>query len=198
MKYTLVIIGFLLTATCAFAQVKVRPGLRLGLNISNISNSTLDDKIGPNAAVFADIRLASFYALQPELVYSRQGGKSTIQNTEDLQVDYLSIGLSSKFYLIPNQGLHLFFGPSLDFDFENNIINLINDNNDSDVTPFDFSLFFGIGYEFDFGLILEARYKQGLLDIDLFNDDFNSDFYDGEGNTFNTVFQFGVAYKFDF
>ncbi len=53
----------------------------------------------------------------------------------------------------------------------------------------------GIGYEFDFGLILEVRYKQGLLNIDLFDDlFFTDDYYDG--TTLNNVFQIGIAYKF--
>ena len=180
-----------------YAQTKIRPGIRLGFNSANISNTTLDNKIGLNAAVFADFRFSRFYALQPEIMYSRQGGKSNIRTNEDLDIDYLSVGVVNKFFVAPNQGLHLILGPSLDFDFENNLINVINDSNDSDITPFDLSFFFGIGYEFDFGLILEARYKQGLLDIDLFDEDFESEFYSGEGNTLNNVFQFGVAYKFD-
>ncbi|WP_282159842.1 porin family protein [Ulvibacterium marinum] len=180
-----------------YAQTNIRPGIRLGFNSANISNTNLDNKIGPNAAVFVDFRFSRHYSLQPEIMYSRQGGKSNIRTNEDLDIDYLSFGVVNKFFVAPNQGLHLILGPSLDFDFENNLINVINETNDSDVTPLDLSFFFGIGYEFDFGLILEARYKQGLLDIDLFDEDFESDFYRGEGNTLNNVFQFGVAYKFD-
>ena len=198
MKNTGAILVFLMISTLAFTQTKIRPGVRLGINVASISNTSLEGKVGPNAAVFADIRFAEFYALQPEIMYSRQGGKSTFENGEDLNINYLSIGLANKFYVIPNQGLHFILGPSFDFDFENNIINLINESNNSEVTPFDLSIFMGIGYEFDFGLILEMRYKQGLLDIDLFNSDFDAGFYDGEGNTLNTVFQFGAAYKFDF
>ena len=198
MKKTLTVLVFSMFSTLIFAQTEIRPGLRLGFNVASISNTTLDGKIGPNAGIFVAIQFSEFYTMQPELTYSRQGGKSTFGNTEDLNIDYLSIGLANKLYVIPNQGLHFILGPSFDFDFENNIINLINDNNNSEVTPFDLSIFMGIGYEFDFGLILEARYKQGLLDIDLFDDNFESEFYDGEGNTLNTVFQFGVAYKFNY
>jgi hypothetical protein len=55
-------------------------------------------------------------------------------------------------------------------------------------------VFGGIGYEFDFGLALELRYKQGLIDLD-FND---SGEYGGntEENQLNRVFQIGLAYKF--
>jgi len=64
------------------------------------------------------------------------------------------------------------------------------------VTPFDISVFGGIGYEFPFGLILEARYKQGLIEIDLFDFDFDSDSFDTVDEAFNVSFQYSVAYKF--
>jgi len=186
-----------LVSGMAFAQVAIRPGIRLGVNSANISNTTLDNKIGLNGAIFIDFRFTRHYALQPEFMYSRQGGQSNNRTTEDLNIDYLSFGVVNKFFFAPNQGLHFILGPSLDFDLENNLINVINETNDSEVTPFDLSFFFGLGYEFDFGLILEVRYKQGLLDIDLFDEDFDSEFYQGEGTTLNNVFQFGLAYKFD-
>ncbi len=195
MKRLFIFLALILFSGHLFAQVKVRPGLRLGFNHSNISNTSLEGKLGPNAAVFADIRITDFYALQPEISYSRQGGKSTSLNSDDLIIDYISIGVPSKFFIVPNQGLHLILGPSLDFDFDNNFINLINENNDSEVTPFDLSILMGIGFEFDFGLILEVRYKQGLLNIDLFDEFFFSDDY-YDSTTLNNVFQIGIAYKF--
>lgn len=196
-KQSMLFLAFVLFASQTIAQARVRPGVRLGINHSNISNTGLDGKLGPNVAVFADIRFTDFYALQPEIMYSRQGGKSIASNSRDLNIDYLSIGVANKFYVVPNRGLHFILGPSLDFDLENNIINLINETNDSEVTPFDFSIFMGIGYEFDFGLIVEARYKQGLLSIDLFDDIFYE--YDDYGDTaLNNVFQIGIAYKFQY
>ena len=73
----------------------------------------------------------------------------------------------------------------------------MNANGDNlEVTPIDFSLFGGIGYEFDFGLALELRYKQGLLDLD-FNDD--GDYGDDiEKNQLNRVIQIGALYKLNF
>ncbi len=104
-----------LSAT-AFSQVKVRPGVRLGLNsssISNIDNST--NKIGLNAAAFVNIRLAKFYALQPEITYNQQGvndlyyktldpyyGDYIINTTNDVEINYVGIGLANKFYIIPS------------------------------------------------------------------------------------------------
>lgn len=179
----------------SFGQTKIQPGIRLGFNSSKISNSDFDSRSGINAAAFVEIRFNERYGLQPEIVFSSQGGNSNNSAINDLPIDYLSLSIANKLYLIPGAGLHLIAGPSFDFDFDNNPINLINDNTDSEVSPFDFSVFGGIGYEFDFGLALEVRYKQGLLELDAFdffdvNEDFDND------NAFNVVYQFGIAYKF--
>ncbi len=198
MNKTLLFLVSFLFAVTMMAQSKVRPGVKAGLNLANISNTSYDTRVGPYLGVYADIRFSEFYAMQPEITYSNQGGKSSIAGVDDLKVDYISIGLANKFYVIPKQGLHLIIGPSFDLDFENNFISLVNGNSKSKVLPFDLSIFGGIGYEFDFGLTLEARYKQGLLDIDWFSSDFGNGIYDGEGNTLNVVFQVGAAYKFDF
>lgn len=195
MKKVLVVLLFLVFSISSFSQSKVRPGIRLGFNSANISNTNLEDKIGLNGAIFADIRFGKFYALQPEIAFSSQGGESSF-NGGDLNINYISIALANKFYVVPKAGLHFIVGPSIDLDFDNNFINIVNDTDDSDVTPIDLALFFGIGYEFPFGLTIEARYKQGLINIDLF-DDFFYDSDDSNGNpSLNNVFQVGLAYKF--
>lgn len=61
----------------------------------------------------------------------------------------------------------------------------------------DVALFVGAGYEFNFGLMLEARYKNGLINVDLFGDEIDNNIDQG-GNVLNYVFQIGAAYKFDF
>ncbi|MFK7812845.1 MAG: porin family protein [Maribacter sp.] len=193
MKPSKIFFVFVLVSSISFAQSKKSFGLRLGINSSNISNSNFDSRIGGNIAFFFESRVSDVYALQPELMYSSQGAKASNATNQNLKIDYLSIGLANKFFIIPNVGLHLLAGPSFDIDFENNPFKLINGNNDSEVTPFDVSLFGGIGYEFPFGLILEARYKQGLIEIDLFDFDTDSSFND---EAFNVTFQYTIAYKF--
>ncbi|VAW12967.1 hypothetical protein MNBD_BACTEROID03-1794 [hydrothermal vent metagenome] len=129
-------------------------------------------------------------------MYSNQGGKNTVSGINDLSVDYISIALANKSYIAPDQGLHLIVGPSFDIDFENNFITLVNENSESEVMPFDLTIFGGIGYEFDFGLTLEARYKQGLLDIEWFDFNVDNRIYEGDGNTLNVVFQIGAAFQY--
>ncbi|WP_346983397.1 outer membrane beta-barrel protein [Chryseobacterium sp. POE27] len=87
--FTLIISGF------AFAQVTFNPGIRAGANFSHFTNkaqwySYLDFDYSNSAeakmdfktktdfyiGLFGNIRFAKFYALQPEINYSRQGGKT--------------------------------------------------------------------------------------------------------------------------
>ncbi|WP_299430420.1 porin family protein [uncultured Maribacter sp.] len=193
MKKVILATLFFAFSIVGFAQSKVNPGIRLGINSANISNTNLEDKIGLNGTIFLDVRFTNFYALQPEIGFSSQGGESS-NDEEDLNINYISIAAVNKFYVAPKQGFHFILGPSLDLDFDNNFINIVNDTNESDVTPIDLSLLFGIGYEFPFGLIIEARYKQGLVNIDLFDDFFDD--YNGNNTSLNNVFQVGIAYKF--
>ena len=201
MKKLLFILAFTLLSFTTFSQVKVRPGLRLGANMSKISNSYTEDyKSGLNASIFLNVRFSNFYALQPEIFYSNQGGKGSIVGVEDFSVDYVGIAIANHFFVIENLGLHFIVGPSLDLNFDDNWVNLINDDSDLYITPLDFSFFGGIGYEFPFGLSIEARYKQGLIDIDAFDDYYNNDgfYYENDENQLNSVIQIGVAYKFSF
>lgn len=198
-----VVFLLLLAATTAgFAQVKVRPGLRLGVNSATLSNvGDADRKYGVYFGAFANIHFTRFYELQPEVNFSAQGtkfGGYTYYNyegdplassgEEDFKLNYAGVTLTNKFFVVPGLGLHLLAGPA--FEFKTN-----GDFFDDDIMPFDFSFFGGIGYEFPFGLGAEIRYKQGLVDIrDGFYDD-----YDYEDDTIlNSTIQFGLTYKFNF
>lgn len=184
-----------------FSQVKVSPGLRMGLNASTITNHEDSERLlGFSGAMFVNLHLSRFYELQPEMTYSNQGYKGdhygyvdpyswdpVIVYGEDVSIHYLGLSIANKFFVSPEIGLHFIVGPSLEIN--------ISDNSFGEITPIDISFFGGIGYEFPMGLGLEARYKQGFIDIrdgyyDYYYDDYN-------GNLkLNSVFQFSVYYKF--
>lgn len=190
------------------AQVKIRPGIKTGLNIANVSNSInegtiTDAKQDFYLGAYVNVKFSDFYQLQPEVVYSRQGfivdGTTTFGrnlNSLDVELNYLSIGLANKLF-VKNTGLHFIVGPTIDVKI-NNIPNYFNNYNyeeTDDYTGVDFALFGGIGYEFPFGLGIEARYKQGFIDIN--GDNFNQSVAFNELNI-NQVFQLGVTYSFSF
>ena len=187
-----IIIFFFTLST--FSQVTVRPGIKLGANIANITNTDFDSKIGLQAGAFATIRLSKFYAIQPEILYSDQGAESNIAGLNDVDIDYISILITNKFYIIPDSGLHVLLGPSFDISIDDSFYDI---DAELEYSPFDFGLFAGIGYEFDFGLMLEARYKHGLVNVDYFAD-FTDESLRVEDDVLNTLFQVAMAYKFDF
>ncbi len=196
MKKLPIIIALIASSTFAFAQGRTKMALRMGVNNAKILNSNLHTMSGLYAGVALPIQFNETYALQPEITYSKQGGKSETTGLDDVDINYLSISVANKIFT-KGQGFHFILGPSLDFNFDDNFINIVNQNGDNfKITPIDIALFGGIGYEFDFGLALEMRYKQGLIDLD-FNDD--GEYGSGnEKNQLNRVIQIGAFYKLNF
>lgn len=192
MKRIIIALLLIVSSISVFSQVKARPGIRAGVNYSKLTNTTLDAKAGLYAGVFLNIQFTDFYALQPEVSYSNQGGKSNTPGVEDLSIDYVSVAVVNKFFVMNDQKLHLMLGPTFETNFEDNFVRLANGSEIGDVTPVDIGFILGIGYQFKSGLAIEARYKQGLIDVDY------EDNYIENKNQLNSVFQIGAAYKFDF
>ena len=177
----------------SISQAQVRPGIKLGLNSSNISKTRLDAKMGLYVGAFVKIPISEYYSLQPEILYSNQGGKSNSNEYGDVDINYLSIGIPNKFYVSPNNGFHFMLGLSLDINLKNNFVGLTNFDIDNEISPVDVVAMGGIGFEFDFGLALEARYKQGTISVDFLGED---NLYEEAGSNLNGVFQIGASYKF--
>ncbi|MFC6097579.1 porin family protein [Flavobacterium qiangtangense] len=190
------------------AQVTVKPGVKAGLNLSSLTNSEADSRTDFYAGGFVDIKLASFYTLSPEIIYSRQG--ATVNNyfdelyfpnpddpafrsrSFDLELQYVSIGVMNKFRIV--EGFHAMVGPSFDFKVGDNLDN-------DDLIDFDLAILGGLGYTFPIGLTVEARFKQGLADIFGDNYSYNYDYDDNYNDNLdhiklNQVLQFGVSYAF--
>lgn len=196
MKKTTILIVLIASTTFALAQDRTKMALRMGLNNAKVLNSNLHTKSGLYAGVALTVQFNETYCLQPEITYSKQGGKSKTPGLDDIDINYLSISVANKLFT-KGQGFHFILGPSLDFNFDDNFINLVNEDGDNfKVTPIDIALFAGIGYEFEFGLTVELRYKQGLIDLD-FNDDGEYG-NNNEKNQLNRVIQIGALYKLNF
>mgnify|MGYP000052602602 CR=1 FL=1 len=187
----IILIGLMFFLSQVNAQV--RPGIKMGVNSSNISNTKLDSKTGLYIGAFVKIPISDYYTLQPELLYSNQGGKSNSDEYGDVNINYLSIGVPNKFYVSPKNGFHFMLGIGLDINLKNNFIGITNFDSDNEISPVDVVAMGGIGYEFDFGLALEARYKQGTISVDFLGED---NLYEEAGSNLNGVFQIGAAYKF--
>lgn len=194
MKNLFLTFAFITLSTAVFSQVTISPGVRAGVNFANLTNSDFDDKTDLYIGGFAAIKLAEFYTLQPEINYSRQGAKSNYSGYDDFEIQYVGITLANKFSPFKDMGLNFIIGPSINIKVGDNY-DYYGDN----LEGFDFLLFGGLGYEFPFGLGIEARYNIGLIDI--FGTNVNA-YYEEDTNidnlVLNKVFQIGATYKFDF
>lgn len=210
----LLLIALCLTVFQVEAQSKLKPGIRAGANFSRLTNSE-EGKTDFYLGGLLEIKFAKIYTLQPELIYTRQGGTVSynfnqsfydpiydpindpaIKNKTSVKhdLDYLSLGIINKFTF--GKGFQVVVGPTIDFQVAGEKPYFISD----DLIGFDIALSGGIGYAFSNGLTLEARFKQGMVDI--YGDNYNqTNDSNNNGNydevKLNQLFQIGASYSFD-
>lgn len=150
---------------------------RVGFNLSNTySESYADMRPGLNIGIAEEIRFSRLFAIEPGVYYSMQGYRKENAHgrTAKLNVDYLNIPVLAKFYLY--EGFHLFVGPQVGFNvkaeasdylFSSEITPGVSSESDYSgdqkeaIRNVDFSLSMGLGYAFDWGLVLTANYNLG-------------------------------------
>lgn len=190
------------------AQVTFKPGVQAGVNISKITDSDLNSKTDFYIGGFGALKLGKIYTLQPEVTYSRQGGKGSVEGfyfntlpdgqsqmvTEnrslDISLQYLSfitinkLNVSKNIYFLAGPFVDFMVGDEFKYDKSNNFFAPISKGED-----IDFGIIGGIGFSLPNGIAFEARIKKGTRDA--FDDVTGS----ANVNT-NLVYQFGAAYTF--
>jgi hypothetical protein len=189
MKNIICLFPLIMSICSAKAQTLI--GIKAGLNITNInvSGPNVGDGIVArgdfNAGVLANFKISGQFALQPEVLYSSQGGNLK-DSSGSLKNDYLNIPLLFQFH--HSSGLFAETGPQLGFLLSskyNTGNNNIDTKNQTNTT--DFSWSFGLGYQFSlFNMGLDLRYNLGFT-----NTSKVAPFV-----AKNSVFQFGVFYLF--
>lgn len=199
-RKTLLLVVAIAATTQIFAQKKVSPGIRAGVNVATLSNINADFKTDFYAGGIVSLHLGQRYTLQPELTYTRQGANNVTfvddetgdpTGQENVTIQYLSLGVINKFYFV--EGFHGLIGPSLDMKIGKNFPRI--DFDDDDYGGVDLGISLGLGYTLPIGLTLEGRFKSGMLDA--FNNDYFLGMFDDPDNiSLNRVFQLGVSYSF--
>lgn len=186
-RIPLLILSLLPLSIAASAQ-EVSFGAKGGLNIADLTNiSNTKARAAVHLGAFAQIGLDENWTIQPELVYSGQGAKIDpslpLLSDYTVALNYINLPVMLQYHLIPE--FHLEAGPQIGFlvaakaKEDGNSINLKDD-----YKGMDFGLGFGLGYTFDMGLGVNARYNFGLTDV-----------FDGNGDSRkNSVAQFGLYY----
>lgn len=191
------------------AQVTFKPGVNIGLNISNIKNTNFESKEGFYIGAFGALKLSKIYSLQEEITYSSQGGKGTIDGfyydqispTEvntiyeardaKISLQYLSFvtmnkfNISNSFYVLAGVFFDFLVASDFKIDLHDNFVANVSRGEDIDL-----GITGGLGFSLPKGFSIEARIKKGVRDV--FDD------YRGSSavNT-NLVYQIGGTYTFN-
>lgn len=149
--------------TVSAQQVNI--GTKIGLNsysINNDSGSDFDSKLGIHAGIFGHIHLNRQLGLQPELVYSMQGGKS---ESTDFNLDYINVPVLFQYMF--DSGFRIQAGPQVGF-----LVRAKAENGSAsadvkdEFKSIDAGLSFGASYiHTPSGFGIDARYNLGLTDI---------------------------------
>ncbi len=186
MKRVFCIVSTILLSILVVSAQETHFGLKAGLNVAstNVSpGADYNSKLGLHVGGLAHIHLNKNFALQPELVFSMQGGDRS--DERKLKLNYINIPLLVQY--MTDNGFRLQTGPQLGL-----LVSAKTELNDVEVNwkdnfnTTDFSWTFGAGYLFPGGFGLDARYNLGISDV----------WEASDGEIKNSVFQFGVFYQF--
>ncbi|MWB93860.1 outer membrane beta-barrel protein [Flavobacterium sp. GA093] len=209
-KITFVLFTAFLSLTTTQAQVTFTPGVHAGINLSKITSSDLGNKTDFYVGAFGSIKFSKIYSLQPELTYSRQGGKGTTsmgstttynpetgnyitvyQNgTVDASLQYFSAVTINKLNFTDD--IYVLVGPFFDIlladDFK--VDPKSQERNFNKGEDVDLGIVGGLGYSLKNGISFEARVKKGIGSA------FTNYHASGMNDSNNLVFQFGATYAF--
>ena len=181
----------LLTAAAVFAfgfanAQETKFGVKAGLNMADLSGDDtdgIDSKLAFHVGGFAEIKLTDKFALQPELLYSAQGGKA---DGGKYNFDYINLPVMAKFYITEQFSVEA--GPQVGFLVSAKVKPDSGDSVDvkDELKSTDFGFNAGLGYNFTENLSAGVRYNMGLSQV-----------IDADGVDAKTsVFSLSVGYKF--
>ncbi len=162
--------AFLVTVFIASAAIsqEIDLGIKAGANFATITDaSNASNKTGFLAGAFVGFKFSDKIGLQADLLYSQQGAEF---DGEKFDLTYVNVPVVLKYYII--QGLNLQAGPQFGFVVDDNIKEVLGEINDAESS--DVSGVVGVGYDFPFGIRLDARYNFGLTEVSKGSDSKNS------------------------
>ena len=180
MKKLIVAVITLFIGTTAFSQ-EIDLGVKAGANFANVSDvDVLSSKTGVQAGIFAGIKFTDKVGIQADLLYSQQGAKF---DAGEFDLSYVNVPVVLKYYLV--QGLNVQAGPQFGFIVEDKIsLDVFGDIADAEKA--DVSGIVGAGYDFPFGVRVDARYNFGFTDVSK----------DIDGTNRNNVISIALGYSF--
>jgi hypothetical protein len=192
LKFLLKMKKIILSAVAVFAfgfsnAQSVKFGAKAGLNISNVTGlEGNSSKVGIALGAIAEFKVSDKFAVQPEVLFSTQGAKSTGGSTN---LSYLNIPVMAKYYIADKFSLEA--GPQIGFLLS---AKAKNDAVSMDMKEYfkstDFGFNFGAGYDVAKNIEVGVRYTTGLSNI------FKENEENGDKKVRNSNFAIALAYKF--
>lgn len=158
-------------------------GAKLGFNYANVTgdnSGAYDPLTSIHLGAMAELMFTEKFSFQPEILFSTQGFRS---EEFDLKLKYMNIPLMAKYYVIKKFSVEM--GPQIGLLSRATASEL--DVRDK-IKPVDVALNFGVGYKFESGISLSARYTYGLINI--------NNIADENKKNQNVVAQISVGYFF--
>ncbi len=149
--------------TFAASAQDIKLGFKGGLTMAKINTSvsgaskTTEDRVTFHAGFFATIMASKKFGIQPELLYSGQGG---VASTAELNLGYLNIPLMFRYSIVP--WLNIQAGPQLSF-----LLSASDGAVDiwSQFKTIDFGGAIGVGLDLPYRFNASFRYIYGFSNI---------------------------------
>jgi hypothetical protein len=183
MKKILVLLAAMALVNFSFAQAVF--GLKGGANLASIGGdaSGIEAKLGFHVGMFGLIKTTEKFAVQPELVFSRQGAQLAANSEIKIHYDYVNLPVmmnfyaSEKFFLQAGPQIGILVGAKAKYKGDSEDLK-------DQLKGVDLGLGLGAGVETE-KMLIGLRYNLGLT----------STSKSSEGSFPNRVFQLSVGFK---
>ena len=141
-------------------------GPKVGATFATV-NGVPDAKVlpGVSAGLFFESIACNWFVIESDLLFSMQGFKIDDGETDaSVRLNYISMPVLGKYYVI--DGLNLQMGASFDYLIHTGAkVDGTKVDADGSFNRFNIQFLAGLAYDFDFGMVLEGRYRYGLTNI---------------------------------
>lgn len=154
-------------------------GVKAGANYSDFTNAGFDTEglVGFHAGGIVGYNISERFAIQEEILYSTQGAKikGGLMDGQDIKLSYMAVPILLKYKT--KFGLYLEAGPQVGILIDEDFTSLGISSDSKFAEKIDAGASAGIGYQFQNGLGIGARYYMSFTDLTKNKTDgINSDF----------------------
>ncbi len=167
-------------------------GIKGGLNYATVSKGDFDEGPDPRTSFYLGFLgeipiVENTFAIQPEVVYSRQGFENTIQPLigssykVTYQIDYVNVPVLAKFYL--GKVFSIEAGPQFGLKVSEKTETDNSSTVENEVNDFDAAIAAGVSFNFNGGAFISGRFTQSFNEVVK------------DSGSKNMVIQVGIGFK---